>query len=121
MASVSLEKKTKAVALSYAKVRRYPADVAGAEYSYYKRVDKSGPINPACLVRTLREKLVAIGNLLEKANGNTVGCCVEVNCANQLLIKGPDLKLNKIQFSSPLRPRTMQVVPICKNCKSTFV
>lgn len=120
MASEKLERRTKAFSLNYKKDKMYPSVVVGAEFSYYKRVDKSGPINPNILVNTLKNKLGNIGNLFTKVNGNIIGCCAEVNSANQILIKKPFLKLNKIQFSKALRPRTMQEIPQCKNCKLTF-
>jgi hypothetical protein len=120
MASEKLERKTNAVALNYKKDKMFPSAIVGAEFSYFKRVDQSGAINPNVLVKTLRNSLVTIGNLFTKANGNTIGCCAEVNSANQILLKRPFLKLNQINFSKALRPRTMQEIPKCKNCKLTF-
>lgn len=120
MASEKLERKTYAIALKYKKDKMYPSVLVGAEYSYFKRVDKTGPINPNDLVFSLKIRLSSIGKLFTKANGNTIGCCAEVNSANQLLIKRPFLKLNQIRFSKAIRPRTMQEIPNCKNCKLTF-
>ena len=120
MASKILERKTNALALNYKKDKMYPSVVVGAEFSYFKRVEKSGPINPNILVITLRNNLVKIGDLYTKVNGNTIGCCAEVNSANQILIKRPFLKLDQIEFSKALRPRTMQEIPKCNNCKLTF-
>ena len=120
MASQRLERKTNAIALNYKKDKMYPSVVVGAEFSYFKRVDKSGPINPNVLVKSLRNSLSTIGNLFTKANGNTIGCCAEVNSANQVLIRRPYLRLNQIQFSKAIRPRTMQEIPKCTNCKLTF-
>lgn len=120
VASKILEKKTISIALNYKKDKMYPSAIVGAEFSYFKRVDKSGPINPNILVKNLRNSLVAIGNLFTRVNGNTIGCCAEVNCANQILKERPYLKLNQIIFSKAFRPRTMQEIPQCNNCKQTF-
>jgi len=120
MATPFLERKNKNYALKLKKDKSYPAVVVGAENSYFKKVDKSGPISPNEIVNKLRDKLLSIGNLYSKVNGNTIGCCAEVNAANKVLIKKPYLGLNQIEFSTPIRPRTMQKVPMCKNCNKTF-
>lgn len=121
MASKILETKAMAFALTCKKLKKYPSVVVGAEFSHFKRVDKSGPVSPSCLVKTLRNKLSNIGTLFTKVNGNIIGCCAEVNSANQILIQRPYLKLTQIGFSKALRPRTMQEIPKCKNCKLTFL
>ncbi|WP_379968569.1 hypothetical protein [Epilithonimonas sp. UC225_85] len=113
-----LENKTIGFAKSFS--RPFPAVVVGAEFSYFKKTDKSKQIDSQILVRKLRDKLLTIGELYSKQNGNSVGCCAEVNCANQILIKRPFANLNNIKFSKAYRPRTMQVIPKCKNCKITF-
>ena len=92
----------------------------GTEYSYYKRVKSSAPINPNLLTKNLRSGLLQVGDLFTKVNRNTIGCCAEVNAANELLIARPFLLLNEFYFSKAIRPRTMQFVPTCKNCKQTF-
>lgn len=120
MASPILERKTKAKAEKLKKIKCYPAAVVGAESSYTKRINISGPIKPAILTAPLRKKLLILGNLYTEANGNTIGCCAEVNAANQVIIEKPFCKLPEINFSKAIRPRTMQEVAQCKNCKITF-
>lgn len=121
MASKILETKAMSFALKCKRLKKYPSVVIGAEFSRFKRVDKSGPISPSSLVKTLRNKLSNIGTLFTKVNGNTVGCCAEINSANQILVCRPYLRLNQIEFSKAIRPRTMQEIPKCKNCKLTFL
>ena len=120
MASPQLERKNRNFALALRSSGEYPATVVGAEYSYFKVVDKSGPILPTILVKILSKRLNKIGTLYDKVNGNTLGCCAEINSANKILLKRPSLEVNKITFSKALRPRTMQIVPVCQNCKETF-
>jgi hypothetical protein len=120
MASPALERKNKRFALSLNRQKNYPSVVVGAEYSYFKKVDKSGPISPNIIVKTLRNKLLDLGELYTKVNGNCIGCCAEVNSANQILIRRPFVALREISFSKPIRPRTMQEVPVCLNCRITF-
>ena len=115
-----LQLKTRIFAENLKRNRVDPAAVVVAEFSYYKKVDKSGPISCVDLVKTLREKLLKVGPLYSKINGNTLGCCAEINASNQVLYYRPNLCPGKIVFSKAIRPRTMQEVPQCKNCKLIF-
>lgn len=120
MASPTLERKTNQYALGFKRTKIYPAVVIGAEFSYYKRVDKSKPVCSTNLVNKLRKKLLKLGTLYTTVNGNSLGCCAEVNAGNQILMLRPYVTLDKIEFSKALRPRTMQEILKCQNCKQTF-
>jgi len=120
MASKSLERKTRFFALKQKRNKSFPAVVVGAEKSRSKNVDKSGLLNSSEMVKKLKMRLKSIGDLYTKVNGNSIGCCAEVNAANRLLMKKPYIDLNEIVFSTPIRPRTMQKVKMCQNCKNTF-
>nr|WP_315247452.1 hypothetical protein [uncultured Flavobacterium sp.] len=120
MASTILERKNINYALHLKREKKFPSVVVGAEYSYFKKVCRSGPISPNLIVDSLRNKLLRIGDLYSEVNGNSIGCCAEVNSANKILILRPFVPLKAISFSKPIRPRTMQEVPVCKNCKLTF-
>jgi len=120
MASESLERKTRAKALKLKRSKLYPAVVVGAEKSKVKSVGLSGLLNSVDMANKLNKKLKSLGTLYKKRNGNSLGCCAEVNAANDVLVKQPSLKLAQIVFSTPIRPRTMQKIKICKNCKQTF-
>lgn len=120
MATELLERKNYNYALKLKLERHFPAAVIGAEFSYYKVVDRSSREFSIKLVSTLRDKLLKVGALNSKINGNLLGRCAEVAAANQILEKAPFTKISNIVFSKALRPRTMQEVPRCKNCKLTF-
>ena len=47
-----------------------------------------------------------------------VGCCGEVDAANQLLQNGS--KLENIRFTDAVRPNSGAVIPRCTNCEATF-
>jgi hypothetical protein len=120
MASKSLERRTKNYSLKLKKQKHFVAMVVGAEFSRTKNVNKSKLLCSTEMVSKLKIKLKSIGNLYTKQNGNTIGCCAEVNAGNDLLRKKPYLNLNEIVFSTPIRPRTQQKMKMCKNCKLTF-
>lgn len=50
---------------------------------------------------------------------NRVGYCAEPHAARGMIIKH-SCKLEKLFFSKALRPRTMECIKPCKNCKRTF-
>lgn len=120
MSSVSLNRKTRNYALRLKKNKHFVAMVVGAEKSRYKNVNKSGILCSTEMVLKLKNRLKSIGELYTKKNSNIIGCCAEVNAGNKILQRRPDLNLNEIIFSTPIRPRTLQKMKMCKNCKSTF-
>ncbi|MBR9847346.1 MAG: hypothetical protein GYB35_15140 [Algicola sp.] len=120
MASESLERKTRFYSLKLKKNKNYVAMVVGAEFSRYKNVNRSKLLCSTEMVSKLEKKLKTLGDLYTKRNGNTIGCCAEVNAANDILRKNSYLDLNDIVFSTPIRPRTQQKMKMCNNCKLTF-
>lgn len=52
--------------------------------------------------------------------GNTVGKCAEFRAINELLLANPNLKINQIQLSDTMRPRTGKRVERCQNCTYMF-
>ncbi len=120
MASEALERKTRNYALKLKRSKNYVAMVVGAEFSRTKSVDKSKLLCSTDMVSKLKNRLKSLGNLYSKKNGNTIGCCAEVNAGNDILKKKPNLNLNQIRFSTPIRPRTQQKMKMCYNCKQTF-
>lgn len=120
MASEALERKTRNYSLKLKKQRNFVAMVVGAEFSRTKNVNKSKILCSSEMHIKLKKKLKTIGNLYTRQNGNTIGCCAEVNAGNNILIKKPFLDLNQIVFSKSIRPRTQQEIKMCKNCKITF-
>ena len=71
----------------------------------------------------LEKKLKSLGAIGKKRAGcdNIIGACAEPHAARKVLSHfGKRMGLNQIEFSKALRPRTMEEVPYCKNCKDTF-
>lgn len=121
MASEILNRKVTEYAHKLKRRREYPATVIGAEYLSRKAIDKSRACETDKLHKELYRKLTSIGTLFTKIdNKNTLGCCSEVNAANKILCRCPWLMLRQIQFSNAIRPRTMQTIKRCTNCKKTF-
>ena len=52
---------------------------------------------------------------------NLIGNCAEPHAANQLLKELHFIpSIESFVFGDTIRPRTMQVLPYCNNCKQTF-
>lgn len=117
---ITLERNAYKYALNLQIRKLYPAAVIAAGKSYYKKTGRSLPPSPPINSIILRQKLSSLGILYERVNGNLLGCCAEVNAADYVMSKLRYLKPNQIVFSNARRPRTMQIVPPCKNCKSIF-
>ena len=120
MTSIQLTKKTQNLARRLAKKREFPSAVVGAEYRSIKRVDQSRKCD-VNLHSLLKYRLNLLGGLFVRVNGNVLGCCAEVNVSNKVLFICPHLTLDRIVFSDAIRPRTMQVIKMCRNCKNTFI
>lgn len=61
----------------------------------------------------------------DKRYKNIIGHCAEPHAANQTMNayykdNRRDLPLGGIYFSLALRPRTMEIISTCQNCKDTF-
>lgn len=95
------------------------AAVVIAKHKYYAAKDTSGqPPDPIAI--NLERKLLTIGDIGERVNGNLIGHCAEVRSSNKFLIIDNTIPLNRIIFSPAMRPRTMQEIPMCNNCRITF-
>ncbi|MFC0780867.1 hypothetical protein [Flavobacterium sp. HJSW_4] len=69
-------------------------------------------------------KLGEIGkkSSLKEKNGrrNTVGRCAEVKASYSLFNKDKSTNFSQIEFTNAYRPRTLQIIERCNNCKSVF-
>jgi hypothetical protein len=115
-----LEKKAYKYALRLQMRGYHPAAIIAAGKSYYKKVGRSRPPSPHINSDKLRMKLSTLGQIYTQVNGNFLGCCAEVDAADYIMTKLRHLDPNQVDFSNARRPRTMQIIPPCKNCKSTF-
>ena len=125
-------KKTKSSKTSYKPnvIWDYPA-VAITSYDGYGKYTCSN-YSRAAYVNSYNRLLTNKLNNLEpnkqigdKRYGNIIGHCAEPHAANQTMnayrkAKHKDLPLDEVYFSSALRPRTMEVITTCQNCKDTF-
>ena len=73
--------------------------------------------------RKLENKLKSLGRIGEvrRESKNPIGACAEPHAARKVLTHfGDKMSLNQLVFSKALRPRTMETVEYCRNCKDTF-
>ena len=68
----------------------------------------------------LYNKLLELGPIGAKVNGNIVGACAEPHAADEVMKKHRACGISDLQFSKAYRPRTCQHIKYCKNCKDTF-
>jgi hypothetical protein len=97
----------------------HPAALIGAWHSSDYCTDTEGPV-PIPLAPVLETSLQTIAPLRSKVNGNYIGCCCEVRSSNQILEPKRYLSITDISFTPAIRPRTMQIVPRCRNCVTVF-
>lgn len=71
----------------------------------------------------LENKMKSLGKIgsVRDACKNPIGACAEPHAAHRVLCHfGPHMSLNQIVFSKAIRPRTMEEIGYCQNCKDTF-
>lgn len=71
----------------------------------------------------LENKMKSLGRIgsVRDACKNPIGACAEPHAAHRVLCHfGPHMSLNQIVFSKAIRPRTMEEIGYCQNCKDTF-
>lgn len=76
-----------------------------------------------CNTPALENKLKSIGRIgtVRVECKNVIGACAEPHAARRVLNHfGNRISLNQVLFSTALRPRTMEKVDYCQNCKDTF-
>jgi len=66
--------------------------------------------------------LRSIGGLGRKSSSsdNIIGKCAEIKAAHQLLKVEKIPKISSIEFTTAIRPRTLEKVPRCSNCTQIF-
>ncbi len=71
----------------------------------------------------LLKELKKLGNIGSKSSVNSdniIGKCAEVKAANNILVNDKKATITDIQFSAAIRPRTLEVIARCSNCKNIF-
>ena len=76
---------------------------------------------PALELSNLLNNLGVLGRTSKLTNSkNIIGKCAEVKAANGLLLGSNGLLLNRIKFTSSIRPRTLEKKARCANCENVF-
>lgn len=71
----------------------------------------------------LKKKLQSFGVIGKERRGckNIIGACAEPHAAHRVLRHfGQSMNLSQLIFSVAYRPRTMEKIDYCDNCKRTF-
>lgn len=99
----------------------YPAAVVGCHAKCHPilYIDTTKSRKDYTQTPTLHRALLAIGKIGEKRYGNRIGACAEPKTAYDV-ISDVHCNLRCLKFSKAIRPRTMQVIPYCRNCKDVF-
>lgn len=102
----------------------YPAMASACCCMEYIAVDHSKSPHQTSFHPTLYNQLKNIGEIGEKSPitkcENIIGKCAEVHAANRLLKRNECKRLREIHFSVAMRPRTLEKLPPCENCKLIF-
>ena len=89
------------------------SSIIKSDYSHACRVDKL-----SMTLKQVLKPLGIIGGIANNGCNNAIGHCAEVHAANKVSKKVPNT--NSFIFSKAIRPRTMETVPYCINCKRVF-
>ena len=116
----SIEKKVWNLCLCKKKHKDYPAAVVGAILHNSWAVAENGLPSPPIAIQLKNRLEGRLGRLGTILSGNPIGMCAEVGAANKILRTRPTVSANKLIFTTAIRPRTMQKVPMCLNCLTTF-
>ena len=97
------------------------AIVVGAKFSNLSFFAPSGMMPLDEMFDRLKKRLLTYGEIGSRYENSSVGCCAEVNAANQIYHKHNSIELNEIILSKAYRPRTMQCIDKCQICKEIFL
>jgi len=120
MASLELEDEIKEYARQLQRRKEFVSMTCGAEFRNSRKCNTSGLlILDDEYYPLLKTKLLEFGQIGERINKTSIGCCAEVNASNEIY-KMYKIKLNEISLSKAYRPKTMQVREKCDVCNSVF-
>lgn len=72
------------------------------------------------LILEVLQPLGSLGNLSNIQQKNAIGKCAEVKAANSILKLDKKAKISDIEFTSAIRPRTLEKMNRCNNCIAVF-
>lgn len=103
-----------------------PAAAVTCCNGHYKASDYSRGVNASHIKDPLRSEIERLGRIGERRNDgsclNILGICAEQHAASTLQNRKHSTTLpSSLQLSKTMRPRTMEIVEYCKNCKDIFI
>lgn len=72
------------------------------------------------LKQKMERVLGEIGTKSNIGERNYIGNCAEQHSGNNYLNKYGEKRISALFFSETVRPRTMEIIPPCENCKKIF-
>lgn len=103
------------------RIHDYPSVVVGCHAKCHPilHIDTTNSRKDYTQTPTLHKALLAIGEIGKMRYKNRIGLCAEPKTAYDV-ISDVHCNLRCLRFSKAIRPRTMQVIPYCRNCKDVF-
>ena len=103
-----------------------PAAAVTCCNGHYKASDYSRGVNASHIKDPLRSEIERLGRIGERRKDgsclNILGRCAEQHAASTLQNRKHSTTLPaSLQLSKTMRPRTMEIVEYCKNCKDIFI
>lgn len=72
------------------------------------------------LRRKIKKELGDIGSRSNLGKHFYIGNCAEQHSGNNYMKKYKESNISSLRFSETVRPRTMEIIPPCDNCKKLF-
>lgn len=72
------------------------------------------------LRRKMEKELGDIGSRSNLGKHFYIGNCAEQHSGNNYMKKYKESNISSLHFSETVRPRTMEIIPPCDNCKKLF-
>jgi RHS repeat-associated protein len=119
-ASTSLAQKVVNTASNMQSAGQFPATIVGGITPTGESLIGASGTVPYVVAPSLSAAAETVGGVGARNAGNVVGCCSEFRVANELMLKNPSLSPTDIKFTPAIRPRTMEIIPPCENCKTIF-
>ena len=108
----------------YEEIWDFPAVAVACKSHLQKRIylDYSKGCRAAGFRPPLRQLLETLGIIGKTRKGckNIIGRCAEQHVCNKLLGNDPLACIKNVEFSTAYRPKTLQVMDYCENCKEIF-
>ena len=109
----------------YRNLQKYHAAFVGAEYCQFNWYSANKPYKTEeelnkILDSRLKNKLLSLGRLAHKLNGNYLGDCAEVHASDGVLKQIYKIRVDQISFTKAYKGGTLPIIHYCSNCLDTF-